>query len=128
MLSLSDAVICYAGHCDQLDKLGGLVERVANKHVSFGVESEHYPVVGGVLLQTLEVGFCSIVYDYKPLYLPESSGNRSIQCRCEGCCCRRIFLPGRYFHCIRRRDEENQRENLWRLEGLEKDGFEEKGS
>ena len=55
MLSLSDAVICYAGHCDQLNKLGMLVERVANKHVSFGVEKEHYPVVGAVLLQTLEV-------------------------------------------------------------------------
>lgn len=54
MLSLSDAVICYAGHCDQLHKLGMLVERVANKHVSFGVEKEHYPVVGAVLLQTLE--------------------------------------------------------------------------
>ena len=57
MLSLSDAVICYAGHCDQLHKLGMLVERVANKHVSFGVEKEHYPVVGAVLLQTLEVSF-----------------------------------------------------------------------
>ena len=55
MLSLADAVICYAKYCDQLDKLGTLVEKVVNKHVSFGVESEHYPVVGGVLLQTLEV-------------------------------------------------------------------------
>jgi len=54
MLSLADAVICYAQYCDQLDKLGTLVEKVANKHVSFGVQSEHYPVVGGVLLQTLE--------------------------------------------------------------------------
>ena len=55
MLSLADAVIGYAEYCDQLDKLGTLVERVANKHVSFGVESEHYGVVGGVLLQALEV-------------------------------------------------------------------------
>merc|ERR1740137_400415 len=54
MLSLSDAVICYAKYCDQLDKLGELVERVANKHVSFGVRREHYPVVGRTLLQALE--------------------------------------------------------------------------
>lgn len=54
MLALSDAVICYAQHIDQLDKLGDLVERVCNKHVSFGVESEHYPVVGTILLQALE--------------------------------------------------------------------------
>ena len=55
MLSLSDAVICYAQYCDQLDKLGDLVERVTNKHVSFGVQSEHYPVVGTILLEALEV-------------------------------------------------------------------------
>eukprot|EP00092_Neocalanus_flemingeri_P013233 GFUD01014263.1.p1 GENE.GFUD01014263.1~~GFUD01014263.1.p1 ORF type:complete len:399 (+),score=125.78 GFUD01014263.1:45-1241(+) len=54
MLSLSDSVICFAKYCDQLEHLGQLVERVANKHVSVGVRSEHYPVVGGVLLQALE--------------------------------------------------------------------------
>ena len=55
MLALSDAVICYAAYCDQMEQLGPLVERVVNKHVSFGVKSEHYPVVGGALLQALEV-------------------------------------------------------------------------
>ena len=56
MLSLSDAVISYTAYCDQLSQLGQLVERVAHKHVSFGVKSEHYPVVGRALLQALEVG------------------------------------------------------------------------
>jgi len=54
MLSLSDAVISYTANCDQLSKLSQLVERVAHKHVSFGVKSEHYPVVGRALLQALE--------------------------------------------------------------------------
>ena len=30
------------------------MERVANKHVSFDVQPEQYPVVGGILLATLE--------------------------------------------------------------------------
>jgi hemoglobin-like flavoprotein len=55
MLSLSDAVISYTAYCDQLSQLGQLVERVAHKHVSFGVKSEHYPAVGRALLQALEV-------------------------------------------------------------------------
>ena len=53
-LSLSNALIAYCANCDQLEKLGPFVERVANKHVSFDVQPEHYPVVGGVLLATLE--------------------------------------------------------------------------
>ena len=54
-LSLSNALIAYCVHCEELDKLGPFVQRVANKHVSFDVQPEHYPVVGGVLLATLEV-------------------------------------------------------------------------
>ena len=34
--------------------LSSLVNRITNKHVSFGVEPDHYPVVGTILLQTME--------------------------------------------------------------------------
>ena len=33
------------------------MERVANKHVSFNVVPEQYDVVGGILLEALEVSF-----------------------------------------------------------------------
>jgi len=54
MLALSDSLVAYTAHCDQLGKLGPLVERVANKHVSLGVVPEQYPVVGVTLLGALE--------------------------------------------------------------------------
>ena len=54
-LSLANALVAYCVHCEELDKLGPIVQRVAHKHVSFDVQPEHYPVVGGVLLATLEV-------------------------------------------------------------------------
>eukprot|EP00092_Neocalanus_flemingeri_P016308 GFUD01017653.1.p1 GENE.GFUD01017653.1~~GFUD01017653.1.p1 ORF type:complete len:405 (+),score=125.37 GFUD01017653.1:113-1327(+) len=63
MLSLSDAVISFAAYCDQLEQLGPLVERVAHKHVSFGVRSEHYPVVGRALLQALEDVLGKVVFN-----------------------------------------------------------------
>ena len=53
-MSLANALVAYCIHCDSLENLGPFVERVANKHVSFDVQPEHYPVVGGVLLATLE--------------------------------------------------------------------------
>ena len=46
-------MISYTAHCDQLAELAQMVERVANKHVSLGVRSEHYPAVGRALLQAL---------------------------------------------------------------------------
>jgi len=54
MMALSDSLVLYAAHCDELSKLGSLVERVSNKHVSLGVQPEHYPVVGVTLLGALE--------------------------------------------------------------------------
>jgi len=54
MMALSDSLVAYAAHCDQLSELGPLVERVSNKHVSLGVQPEHYPVVGVTLLGALE--------------------------------------------------------------------------
>ena len=55
MMALSDSLVAYTAYCDQLSELGPLVERVANKHVSLGVQPEHYPVVGVTLLGALEV-------------------------------------------------------------------------
>ena len=52
--ALGQALVAYCLHCESLDKLGSFVERVANKHVSFDVQPEQYPVVGGILLATLE--------------------------------------------------------------------------
>eukprot|EP00090_Calanus_glacialis_P005774 TRINITY_DN14477_c0_g1_i1.p1 TRINITY_DN14477_c0_g1~~TRINITY_DN14477_c0_g1_i1.p1 ORF type:complete len:411 (+),score=103.83 TRINITY_DN14477_c0_g1_i1:177-1235(+) len=54
MMALSDSLVAYTAYCDQLSELGPLVERVANKHVSLGVQPEHYPVVGVTLLGALE--------------------------------------------------------------------------
>jgi len=54
MMALSDSLVAYTAHCDQLSMLGPLVERVANKHVSLGIQPEHYPVVGVTLLGALE--------------------------------------------------------------------------
>jgi len=53
-LSLADSLISYCANCDQLENLGPFVNRVAHKHVSFDIQPEQYPVVGGVLLATLE--------------------------------------------------------------------------
>ena len=53
-VTLANSLVAYATHCDNLAVLGPFVERVANKHVSFDVQPEQYPVVGGVLLATLE--------------------------------------------------------------------------
>ena len=39
-LALGNALVAYCANCDQLDKLGPFVERVANKHVSFNVQPE----------------------------------------------------------------------------------------
>lgn len=54
ILALIDAVIIYTAASDQLAQLSQLVERVAHKHVSFGVKREHYPVVGRALIQALQ--------------------------------------------------------------------------
>lgn len=54
ILSLVDAVIMFTGYCDNLAMLGGMVERVAHKHVSCGVIEEQYPVVGRALIQALK--------------------------------------------------------------------------
>ncbi|MCK8784042.1 NO-inducible flavohemoprotein [Roseomonas sp. NAR14] len=48
--SLAASVLAYAANIDHLDRLGGLVERIATKHVSLEILPEHYPIVGRHLL------------------------------------------------------------------------------
>lgn len=52
--ALADAVFAYANHIDQLDALMPVVERIAGKHVSIGVEPHHYPIVGENLLAAIQ--------------------------------------------------------------------------
>ena len=41
---------------DRLDELVPIVQDLGKRHVGYGVTPEHYPVVGGALLWTLEHG------------------------------------------------------------------------
>lgn len=52
--ALFGAIAAYAKHIDNLAELSTLVERVANKHTSFFIQPEHYPIVGQHLLATLQ--------------------------------------------------------------------------
>ena len=51
--ALSDAIVQYARHIDQLDMLLPVVQRIANKHVSLGVRPRHYDAVGDCLLAAI---------------------------------------------------------------------------
>ncbi|UUZ76582.1 globin domain-containing protein [Polaromonas sp. P1(28)-13] len=51
--ALANGVLMYARHIDQLEKLGGLVAQIINKHVSLQIEPAHYPTVGGCLLRAI---------------------------------------------------------------------------
>lgn len=48
--ALALAVLAYARNINSLDKLGGMVERIAEKHVGLNILPEHYPHVGTALL------------------------------------------------------------------------------
>ncbi|MDO4246555.1 MAG: NO-inducible flavohemoprotein [Deinococcus sp.] len=48
--SLAASVLAYAAHIDHPEVLGGMVGRIAHKHVSLEVRAEHYPIVGKHLL------------------------------------------------------------------------------
>jgi len=58
--ALSDAVIAYANNIENVEILIPTVQRIANKHVSLGIQKKHYDVVGenllGAIQETLEVG------------------------------------------------------------------------
>jgi len=51
--NLATSILMYAANIDQLDKLSGMVERIAHKHGSMEVKPEHYPVVGHHLLESI---------------------------------------------------------------------------
>lgn len=51
--ALAAGVLAYARNIDDLEKLGPMVERVAQKHVGFHVLPEHYPIVGAALLAAI---------------------------------------------------------------------------
>ncbi|HEX8834684.1 MAG TPA: globin domain-containing protein, partial [Abditibacteriaceae bacterium] len=55
--SLASAVFAYAANYQNADALAPVVSRIAHKHASVGITSEHYPIVGrhllGAIKQTL---------------------------------------------------------------------------
>ena len=51
--SLAASILAYAAHIDQLDRLGGMVNRITHKHASLEVQPEHYPIVGDHLLRAI---------------------------------------------------------------------------
>jgi len=52
--SLAASILAYAAHIDQLDRLGGMVEQIAQKHVSLEIQPAHYPIVGKHLLSAIQ--------------------------------------------------------------------------
>lgn len=52
--ALAGAVLAYAMHIDRLDEIAGALPRIIQKHAALGVLPEHYPVVGGCLLQAIK--------------------------------------------------------------------------
>lgn len=52
--ALAGAICAYASNIDQLDKLGGAVELIAQKHASLQIKPEHYPIVGQNLLASIK--------------------------------------------------------------------------
>ncbi|BAN25515.1 NO-inducible flavohemoprotein [Caballeronia insecticola] len=51
--ALANGVLMYARHIDELEKLGGLVGQIINKHVALNIQPEHYPIVGSCLLKSI---------------------------------------------------------------------------
>ena len=52
--ALSDAVLAYAKNIDNVEVLLPVVQRIAHKHVSLGVQAGHYAVVGENLLAAIQ--------------------------------------------------------------------------
>lgn len=51
--ALANAVLNYARHIEELNKLGPLVSQIVNKHVALQILPEHYPIVGTCLLRAI---------------------------------------------------------------------------
>lgn len=52
--ALAGAVLAYAANIDRLEALAGALPRIIQKHVSLGVEAQHYPIVGQCLLRSIK--------------------------------------------------------------------------
>lgn len=52
--ALSDAILAYAKNIDNVEVLLPVVQRIAHKHVSLGVQASHYAVVGENLLSAIQ--------------------------------------------------------------------------
>lgn len=52
--ALATSVFMYASHIDQLEALGPMVSRIANKHASLQIQPDHYPIVGKYLLEAVQ--------------------------------------------------------------------------
>lgn len=52
--ALADAICAYFVHIDNPAALMPAVELIAHKHVSLGIQAEHYPIVGSNLLGAIE--------------------------------------------------------------------------
>lgn len=50
---LAAAVVAYASNIDNLGVLSKAVEKIAQTHVRTSVKAEHYPIVGGALLEAI---------------------------------------------------------------------------
>ena len=51
--ALAGAVLAYAAHIDRLHEIAGALPRIVQKHAALGILPEHYPIVGGCLLQAI---------------------------------------------------------------------------
>lgn len=52
--SLAASVLAYASHIANPAPLSGMIERIANKHVSLEIKPAHYPIVGQYLLGAIK--------------------------------------------------------------------------
>ena len=51
---LTQTIIAYGEHIDDLAVLADSLERIAHKHIAVGVRPEYYPLVGESLLQAFQ--------------------------------------------------------------------------
>ncbi|MGB0360572.1 MAG: globin domain-containing protein, partial [Endozoicomonas sp.] len=56
--ALADAVLSYAKNIENIKSLLPVVQRIAHKHVSLGVQSSHYAIVGENLLAAIQQVLC----------------------------------------------------------------------
>lgn len=51
--ALADSVIAYATHIEELDKLGPLIQKIAERHVALAILPEHYLIVHENLMKAI---------------------------------------------------------------------------